>query len=40
MKTKVDIRKVLSNQGKKGVKKYGSFDQALLGLGIKSKTSK
>jgi hypothetical protein len=40
MKTKIDVKKVLANKERKGSKKYGSFDQALLGLGIKSKTGK
>jgi hypothetical protein len=35
MKTKSTLRKSLSENKKKGTKSYPTFDQALLGLGIK-----
>jgi hypothetical protein len=35
MKTKLDIRKILSSSKKKGSKNTGTFDSGLKGLGIK-----
>lgn len=35
MKTKIDIKKILSSSKKKGSQKSNSFDSGLKGLGIK-----
>jgi hypothetical protein len=40
MKTKLDIRKILSSGKSSGSKKLGSIDKALLGLGAKTNYQK